>query len=196
MLEELIQKNRSYRRFDQNYPVVLTTLVELVDLARLSPSSRNLQALKFYLSADADTNNIIFPHLGWAGYLKNWSGPTEKERPTGYIIIINDLNIGVAQGADEGIAALAILLGAVEKGFGGCIIGTIAHQEKLSSSLELALLHKIKLIVALGKPAEKVQLLGMLNQDGDIRYWRDYQGIHHVPKRRLADIILPGGTNE
>ena len=188
MLKNLILKNRSYRRFDQSVPVTLETLKELVELVRLSPSARNLQALKFYLSADTAKNAAIFPHLGWAGYLKDWDGPAEGEHPTGYIVIINDLSIGQPLGADEGIAALAILLGATEKGLGGCIIGTVAR-EKLARVLALPEQYEIKLVIALGKPAEKVKLES-LPSSGETKYWRDAQGGHHVPKRSLEDIIL------
>ena len=81
MLKELVAKSRSYRRFDEAVKISRQTLVELVDLARLSPSGANMQPLKFYVSADAEKNESIFPTLGWAGYLKEWAGPEAGERP-------------------------------------------------------------------------------------------------------------------
>ncbi|MDP6647751.1 MAG: nitroreductase family protein, partial [Dehalococcoidales bacterium] len=80
MIRELILKNRSYRRFYQEVAIELETLRELVDLARLSASAANRQPLKYILSADPQKNALIFPHLSWAGYLKDWPGPSEGER--------------------------------------------------------------------------------------------------------------------
>ena len=94
MLKQLIQKNRSYRRFYQDYQVTTSLLKELVDLARLSPCAANKQPLKFFITGDPEINKKIFPHLAWAAYLKEWPGPGEGERPGGYIILLGDKNIG------------------------------------------------------------------------------------------------------
>jgi len=162
-------------------------LRELVDLARLSPSAANLQPLKYFLSADAETNAAIFPHLAWAGYLKDWPGPPEGERPTGYIVILRDDAIAASVDCDHGIAAQTILLGAVERGFGGCIIGSV-RREELAQALRLAPGLAILLVIALGAPKESVVLERAV---GDIRYWRDAEGVHHVPKRPLEEILVP-----
>ena len=112
-------QNRTYRRFYQEVTVEHQMLRELVDLARLSASAANLQPLKYILSCESQKNALIFPHLGWAGYLKDWQGPSKGERPSAYIIILNDTRIGQSSGCDHGIAAQSILLGAAEKGLGG-----------------------------------------------------------------------------
>ncbi len=90
MLKDLILKNRSYRRFEQDKSISRETLIELIDLARLSPSARNAQPLKYFISLDQETNDKIFPHLAWAGYLKEWNGPSKGEQPSAYIILLND----------------------------------------------------------------------------------------------------------
>ena len=188
MLRDLIIKNRSYRRFYQDVTVERATLRELVDLARLSASGSNLQALKFRLSCDADENAKIFACLGWAGYLKDWPGPAEGERPSAYIVILGDKEISQSFGVNPGIAAQSILLGATEKGLGGCIIGSV-DKPKLTQALEIPDRYEILLVLALGKPKETV-VLETVGPDGDIKYWRDSQGVHHVPKRPLNEIIL------
>ncbi|MCD6107598.1 MAG: nitroreductase family protein, partial [Caldisericaceae bacterium] len=66
MFKDLVSKNRSYRRFYQEVSVKRETLEELVDLARLSPSARNAQPLKYILSSDPEKNVLIFPCLAWA----------------------------------------------------------------------------------------------------------------------------------
>jgi len=41
----------------------------------------------------------------------------------------------------------------------------------------------------LGKPKEKIVIEPMTSA-GNIKYWRDEQGVHHVPKRSLDEIII------
>jgi nitroreductase len=188
MLRDLIIKNRSYRRFHQDVTIERGTLRELVDLARLSASASNLQPLKFMLSCDADRNAKIFACLGWAAYLKDWPGPAEGERPSAYIVILGDKEISQSFGVNHGIAAQSILLGATEKGLGGCIIGS-ADKQKLTQALEIPGRYEVLLVLALGKPKETV-VLETVGPQGDIKYWRDVQGVHHVPKRPLDEIII------
>ena len=188
MIKDLVYKNRSYRRFEQNHEITLEILRELVDLARHSASGNNLQPLKFVLSCEPEKNAKIFPHLGWAGYLKDWPGPAEGERPSAYIIILGDTEIRDSFGCDHGIAAQSILLGAVEKGLGGCIIGS-AKGEQLAKTLDIPIRYLVLLVIALGKPVEKV-VVEDLGADGDIRYYRDEESAHHVPKRTLTELIL------
>ncbi|MGC9361268.1 MAG: nitroreductase family protein [Anaerolineae bacterium] len=188
MLRELVLKNRSYRRFHQDQPVSEETLRELVDLGRLSASGSNLQPLKYVLSHTPEANARIFPYLAWAGYLKNWGGPAEGERPSAYIVILGDTTIRADAGVDHGIAAQSILLGATERGLGGCIIGSIQRDE-LAQELNLPDHLEILLVIALGVPAETV-VLEDLGPDRDIQYYRDDQGVHHVPKRSLEEVII------
>lgn len=189
MLHDLVVKNRSIRRFNQAHVVKEQVLRNLVDLARLSPSGANLQPLKYILSAEPKKNELIFPLLAWAGYLKDWSGPGEGERPAAYILILGDTTIRKEFGCDHGIAAQSIMLGAAEIGLGGCIIASIKRDE-LRSALQIPAHLEILLVLALGAPVEKV-VLEPLGEEGDIRYWRDEHQVHHVPKRSLEDIILP-----
>ena len=188
MIRDLVLQNRSYRRFYQEVPIELETLRELVDLARLSASAANRQPLKYILSCDPQKNALIFPCLGWAGYLQDWPGPPEGERPSAYIIILGDTEISQAFGCDHGIAAQSILLGATEKGLGGLMHGSVKRDE-LSKALGIPPRYEILLVLSLGKPKEKV-VLETLEPDGDFNYWRDSNGVHHVPKRRLDDIII------
>lgn len=188
-IRELVLKNRSYRRFYQDQAINRETLVELVDLARNSASGANIQPLKFYLSHTPEMNENIFQHLGWAGYLQDWPGPEEGERPTGYIIILGDKSIKQSFGCDHGIAAQSILLGAVDKGYGGCMLASVNERKKLSASLGLPDHLLILLVLALGVPKENV-VIDPLGTDGDIKYWRDDKDVHHVPKRSLDALIV------
>lgn len=190
-LRDLVLRNRSYRRFDESYLIERETLVELIGLARCTASAANRQPLKYILSADRKTNDRIFPCLTWAAYLTDWNGPVPGERPTAYIIILIDEGIAKDWWCDDGIAAQTILLGAVEKGLGGCMIGSI-NKERLRQELDIPEHLKIRLVVALGRPAEQVRLEDLAS-GGDIRYWRDEKDAHHVPKRMLAELIVGEG---
>jgi len=188
MIEELILKNRSCRRYIQDRPVTETTLRSLVDLARLSASAANLQPLKYVLSCDGKKNDTIFRTLRWAGYLKEWKGPAVGERPAAYIIIVGDTEITRSFGCDHGIAAQSILLGAVERGLAGCMVASI-DRDMLRNNLRLETRYEILLAVALGYSGEKI-VLEKIAPSGDIKYWRDGEGAHHVPKRPLDEIIV------
>lgn len=189
MIKDIVQRSRSYRRFDENYQVTEQTLVELVELARLTPSGGNLQPLKYLLSASPEKNDSIFPALKWAGYLKDWPGPDKGERPSAYIVVLGDKEITTNFGCDHGIAAQTMLLGAVEQGLGGCMIGAF-NREKLRTALNIPEQLEVLLVIALGKPLETV-MIDPIDADGNIKYWRDDNLVHHVPKRLLEDMIFP-----
>ena len=188
MIENLMRKNRSCRRFVQQHPVPVEVLKDLINLARLSPSAANRQPLAYILSNDPVVNEAVFPCLGWAAYLRDWSGPEPGEQPVAYIVILGDTRITKQFFSDDGIAAHSILLGAREQGLAGCMIATIKKKE-LAKALSIPSRYEILLVVALGKPKESA-VIESVGEDGDIRYWRDEKGVHHVPKRALNDIIL------
>lgn len=186
MILDLIKKNRSYRRFDSSVKIKPESIEKWIELARFSPSARNLQPLKFAFSTDEDINKLIFPHLGWAGYLKDWNGPAEGEQPVAYIAVLLDKSLTDNVHCDDGIAVQSILLGAVEDEFGGCIIGTV-NKSKVAKILKLDDTLEILWMIALGKPSEEVVLDTATGNE--IKYWRDKQEVHHVPKRPLDELI-------
>ncbi len=188
MLKDLVLANRSYRRFYQDKQISKETLIGFVDLARLTPSSRNIQALKFFVTNDININAKIFQHVAWASYLKDWPGPKEGERPSAYIIIMEDSKIGEGYQRDQGIAAQTIMLGAAEQEIGGCMIASVKRKE-LAKLLDLPDHLNIELVLALGYPKEEV-VIEDIHEEGDIKYWRDENGIHHVPKRGLNELIV------
>ncbi len=187
-LKELVAKNRSYRRFYEE-PISEETLKELVALARITPSAANAQALKYRLVYTKEENEKVFQTLRWAGALLDWDGPKEGERPSAYIVILCDQTLGKNKMTDDGIAAQTILLGAVEKGLGGCMLGNVKREE-LAEALGIDRERfAIDLVLALGKPKETVVLVD-LPESGDTRYYRDDAKVHYVPKRSLEELIL------
>jgi len=188
MIRDLILKNRSYRRFHEEVAIERKTLEELVELARCSASASNRQPLKYILSCTPERNAHVFSTLRWAAALTDWPGPSQGERPSAYIIILGDTSISKTFGVDHGIAAQSIMLGAVDRGLGGCMLASI-EKDRLRKLLDIPERYEILLVLALGKPKEKV-VLEELESGGDFRYWRDAESVHHVPKRRLDDIII------
>jgi nitroreductase len=188
MISELVKANRSCRRFYEDHQIELKTLEELVDLARLSASGANLQPLKYIISCQPEVNAEIFSCLAWAGYLKDWPGPDPGERPSGYIVILGDTTIKEEFGVDHGIAGQSMLLGAREKGLGGCMIASI-NRKDLRPMLNIESHLKILLVLSIGKPKEEV-VIEPVGPDGNIKYWRDAEAVHHLPKRALNDIIV------
>ncbi len=188
MIKELIVQNRTCRRFYQDVPIERKTLEELVDLARCSASAANNQPLKYMLCNDPEKNAAMFPQLGFAGRLTNWPGPVEGERPAAYIIILLDTEISKNPWCDHGIAAQSILLGAREAGLAGCMHGGV-KKEAVMELFGIPSRYEILLVISLGKPKEEV-VIENAAPGGDIAYYRDENGVHHVPKRPLSEIII------
>jgi nitroreductase len=186
-LKDLVFKNRSYRRFDESSRIDTGTLESFVELARLSSTGGNRQPLKYLIYNTPEACARIFPYLAWAGYLHEWPGPEKGERPSAYIIILGDKTVTENFGIDHGIAAQSIMLGATEAGYGGCMIQSIKREE-LMDEIGLPDRYEILLVLALGSPVEKIVLDEIKNND--VKYWRDADKVHHVPKRNLSDIIL------
>lgn len=184
MFKDLILKNRSVRKYNQNEAVSRETLLELVEFARLSGSAGNRQSLKYFLSWEPEKNAKIFKNIGLAGQ------PPEGERPSAYIIILGDKEISKQFGVDPGIVAQSILLGAVEKGLGGCMVGMI-NRKGLHTTLNIPSRYEICLVVCIGKPNENFVIENVEKKDDTAtRGWWDERGIRHVPKRKLEDLII------
>jgi len=189
MLRDLVLSNRSYRSFAPNVRIHKEQVRAWIELARQCPSARNAQPLKYAIVTDGDTCARILPHTYWARSL-GIQLPPAGHAPVAYIIICHDTSIGNVNNfslMDVGICAQTILLAANEDGFGGCMIGSLtadAIREILSLPDTLTPL----LAIGLGKPDETVVLTEAEN--GEIRYYRDGNNVHFVPKRPLDDIIL------
>lgn len=191
MLSELVKKNRSYRGYDESFLFTKEMLEELVDITRFTPSSVNMQPFKYHIAYEKEEVALIQSMTKWAAALPEMQLPHPGKMPTGFVIICQDLEINPNAGrysTDLGIVAQTLLLYAVEKGLGGCMIGNFKAEEvkeKLSLSENL---HPM-LIIALGKPDENV-ILTDIPENGSIKYYRDENDNHYVPKRKLKDILV------
>lgn len=189
MLKDLVSKCRSYRRFYEEAAIPYEELKDMVDTARITASAANAQPLKYKIVCSRDQCARIFPTIRWAGALKDWDGPEPGERPSAYIVMICDLTVGKNKQWDEGIAAQTIMLSAAEKGYGGCMIGSCSRTELIQILGLDPEQYSVSLVLALGKPKEKV-VMTSVGRDNDTTYYRDESLTHYVPKRSLEDILL------
>ncbi|MEG0329668.1 MAG: nitroreductase family protein [Longicatena sp.] len=190
MLKDLIRKNRSYRGYDESRKISKEELLDMVDCARLTPSSVNRQPLKYVVVYETSHVQKIYPLIGWAKALKK-AVPYEGHYPTAFIVIVQDLNIMPSLDKalkDVGIVAQTMLLRATEMELGGCMIGSF-KKEELHEVLELDENLVPMLVIALGKPDETI-VLSDVNDDQSTMYYRDDRDIHYVPKRVLEDIVI------
>jgi nitroreductase len=181
---ELVRKARSVRRYDASRSVSRDDLLGLVDAARQAPCGNNRQRLRYRLVHEPDECQCMFPFIKWAGSLKEWDGPTEGERPTGYIVILSEDD----PRTDVGIAGAVMQLAAAERGLGTCMLGSIKRDE-IKSALSIPEQLNVLLLIAVGYPSETV-VLEDASVGESLNYYRTEDGRHHVPKLRLADIII------
>lgn len=191
MFKRLVENTRTFRRFKQEPAPTMSDLESLVALARLAPSASNRQPLKYILVNKQEVLPQVFSCLKWAGYLPDWPGPQSHEQPTAYIVFLVDQELGANPNMtyiDLGLAAQTIVLGARELGFGACLLASV-NRRRLQEILEIPNGLEINLVAALGVPGEQVELT-TVGKDGDIRYWRDKEDVHYVPKRALEELIV------
>lgn len=184
----LLQQTRSVRRFDHSQKLSDEILSSILESVRFVPSARNAQTLKYKIVNRQEQCDDLFPLLAWAGYLNDWKGPKKEEQPVAYIIVCQDNTLSPTSVVDEGIVLQTLQLMAKSKGVSSCILGAFDRQKVkemflLDSSIE------VRYILALGFGVETVVVEDML-ENQSIKYWRDEQEIHHVPKRKLKDLLL------
>ena len=187
-IDALIKQTRTYRRFDESVAIDRLQIVRWLDVVRQTPSARNAQPLKYIIITDPELCHEITAKQHWASMLPDWDGPAEGERPRAYLLQLLDTDIAPSARFDEGIQLQVLGLLATEAGYGTCIFGGHGKAE-LSRRLDLPTHLSINAIIAVGKPSEEV-LLEEARSSEDVRYWRDKEGHHHVPKRTLSELII------
>lgn len=191
MLKDLVLANRSCRGFDRSRKVSRKELLEIVDHARLSGSAMNMQPLKYFVSSEDMITDKITGLVSFGGALKELNLPFEGTEPPAYIVICHDTSIVNDEPIflnDVGIASMAMGLAAREMGLAACILGSF-NAEKVSEALFLPESMKVKLILAIGKSMEKAEIKE-INAGESTKYYRDENGTHIVPKRKLEDVVI------
>lgn len=189
ILKKLLEADRSVRRFQEEKIISYETLEELVSLVRFCASGRNLQPLRYRIVDSAEELDRVFPLLSWAGYLSDWDGPARGERPVAYLVQCLDTRLTKNCLCDDGLQLQAITLGASARGLGACIIKSF-NKEALAEALSLTDIFVPLYVLALGYPKEKVIIEDIDTIDDSIKYYRTPDGVHHVPKRVVRDLII------
>lgn len=191
MVKDLLLSNRSYRGYDETYVFSRAQMEEFIDGTRKCPSAANLQPLAYYIAYEQDKVEQILSCTKWAAALPELNLPREGHHPTGFIVICQDTDVSSNLNSsmiDIGIAAQSILLMAAEKKLGGLMIRNF-DADHLKAVLSLADRYEPQLVIALGKPDEKIVLTDV-KTDGSTKYYRDENDVHYVPKRTLKSIII------
>ena len=190
MILELAKKSRSYRGYDESRRISREELVHFVDCARFAPSSVNGQPFKYYLAYEKEDVDRIQPLTGWARALPQMKLPHPGKCPTAFIIICQNTDWDAdlkRYFKDVGIVAQTMLLAAAEQDLGGIMIGNFSP-DRVKETLSLPENLVPMLIVAFGKPDEKIVITEIENGES-VKYYRDENDVHYVPKRKLEDII-------
>lgn len=182
----LVTAARTCRRFQEDDPLHMSDLEWLADCARLTPSARNAQVLRYVLVTGRMVVDML-PLTVWAGALKDWGGPHPGERPTGFMALLVPEDARELTFIDAGIAAQTIQLAATSRGWGCCIIASI-QKARLREMLRIPEGYQIELVLGLGV-AREIRRIAPMPEDGSVSYWRDAEGVHHVPKRDLDACI-------
>lgn len=185
---QLVTEARSCRRFVEDRPLSASDVDWLLECARVAPSARNAQELRFITVGKGSVCDELFSLARWAGALKDWNGPVPGERPTAFIAVLMPERGGDLLCYDVGIACQTIQLAATSRGWGACMIQSF-DRRKASALLDVPEGLKIALVMGLGVALEK-RVIAPLPEDGSTAYWRDAHGVHHVPKRGLEELII------
>ena len=151
----------------------------------------NRQPFKSYLPSEKAQTDLSQPLTGWARNLPEKHLPYPGKRPPAFIVICQNTEWDAdltRYRVDVGIVAQTILLAAAEAGLGGIMIGNFSP-EKLREALSLPQSLVPMLVLAIGKPDETV-VLTEAGPGESLKYYRDENDVHYVPKRRLEDVII------
>ncbi len=188
---KLVTEARTCRRFDASRELEPGFLTWLVDCARLSPSAGNAQVLRYATVQTPGKRPAMYDCLVWAAALKDWDGPIESERPTGYIVFFGPSEngkLGTNTCIDVGIMGQTMQLAAASKGVVACMFRGF-KPKNIAALLPVPEGYETALVVALGYPVEERRIVS-LPADGSVKYYRDDKGVHYVPKRALKDILI------
>ncbi|MDK2902263.1 MAG: hypothetical protein PWQ93_182 [Clostridiales bacterium] len=184
---DIILQRRTIRKFKQD-PISRDTLHKLLNAARVAPSGSNMQPLKYLVIDEPALVDAVFQTTSWANYLEGKGTPSPNEKPVVYIIVLADKEIredGYA--VDIGLALENLILTAWEEGIGCCVQGSI-DRDKIKALFTIPDKYVITDAVAMGYRAEQPVLEDA--QGDDIKYYKDENGVLHVPKRRLENITF------
>lgn len=184
-LSTLLRRNRSYRGYDKSCIVTEAQLRRIVEVCTKVPSGRNQQVLRFKLLTKATGSERMKGLYKLGGALPELHLPFPGTEPEAFIILCSSVEPDKWVHMDVGIAAQSMLLKATEMGLGGICIGAF-NRNALTDTFALPC--EPVLVLAIGKPAEKIELVPV-HAGAPLKYYRE-NGTHFVPKLVTDDLIL------
>lgn len=182
------EEARTCRRFDESLPLAGSDLKWLLECARLAPSARNAQELRFISVSWGETCRRLLELCRMGGSFKDWNRPPPGQRPTGFIAVLMPERGGDLLCYDTGIACQTMQLAAASRGWGACMIQAF-ERAGASELLNVPAGSKIALLMAFGVAGEK-RVVAKMPANGSHSYWRDENDVHNVPKRDLDELIV------
>lgn len=183
-LVRLLKHNRSYRGYDASFTVREDQLRRIIEVARICPSARNQQVLRFRPVLRDEAPRVL-RHIRLGGALPELKLPFPGTEPNAFVVICSTVEESKYVDMDLGIVAQSMLLQAVEIGLGGICIGAFDHAALRE---ELGLEYEPLLVLAIGRPKEDIELRDCHPGD-NLNYYRE-GGKHYVPKITTDDLIL------
>ncbi len=178
-LMDIIKKRRSVRAY-LDKPVENEKIKQIIEAARLAPSSCNSQCWRFVIAKDDVKEQIVKNGLGGFILANRWA----KNVPI-IIVACADLNFlthKVGAGIkgieyhllDIGIAVEHLVLRATELGLGTCWIGWF-NERAVRKILKIPRNIKITALITLGYPKEELKLHEKQRLDlKKILFWNEY----------------------
>ena len=184
-VDELLQKNRSYRGYNKNYVVSRAELERLVGVCSKLPSGCNQQVLRYFLITKESGADRILPLIRIGAALPELHLPLPGTEPEAFIVCCTVANESRLVDIDLGIALQSMALKAVEMGLNTLMIGAF-NREKLKETFALDC--EPLMVMAVGKGAERIELVPT-DVDAPRAYYRK-DGVHYVPKVRAEQLII------
>jgi len=180
-IRDLIAARRSIRQF-QAKPVTRETLNNIIDAGRLAPSAANLQPLEFIAVDDPEVRADVFSCLKWAAYIQPQGDPKPGQEPAAYVVVLVNTKIREKMYEyDVGAAVENMALAAAGEEIASCWLISI-DRPKIQTLFGIPESVRVDSVLALGYPAEN----SVVEEYRDSpRYWKDAEGVFHVPKRPL-----------
>lgn len=182
-LDRLLLRNRSFRGYDKSYVVHLRQLETIISVNPKLASGKNGQHLRFRPVLKGPDAELVLRNISMGAALKDCRLPVPGTEPEAFIIACSNVPETSTIDIDLGISLQSMLLKAVEIGLGGLILRCF-DADAIKNGLGLPL--QPLAVLAIGKPAEKIELVPV-SEGSDLSYYRQ-DGIHYVPK--ITDLII------
>lgn len=194
-LNTLLVKNRSIRRYRQDFTVTEEQLRTIVEVNVKLGSAMNRQALRFRIVADDAVGEVNAASKDKVNALRDilFRESARSESARAYIIVYSTIPEERYIDIDLGISLQSMALKAAELGL-NCLIKGNIDKDGLSSLFGTGDGLEPVAVLCVGKAAESVFLKPVPAGSSDEPDLKPYtkEGVHYVPKLQMDTILLNG----